>query len=145
MIGSCVFFKLTLPHSFVLPHLSEEISSPFEITKTISFRQQTNLNLFNGLAYSAILKLKQICFSLKSNIGSLHLQHFTEEFLVKANSFHPTIKFTAEISETIHEFLFVTISLRRKDNDNDKGGRERERETLGTRLASENKFLSIYF
>ena len=28
-----------------------------------------------------------------------------EDFLVKANSFHPTIKFTAEISETEGTFL----------------------------------------
>ena len=32
-----------------------------------------------------------------------------EDFLVKANSFHPTIKFTAEISETETTFLYTKV------------------------------------
>ena len=32
-----------------------------------------------------------------------------EEFLLKANSFHPTIKFTAEISETERIFLDTIV------------------------------------
>ena len=32
-----------------------------------------------------------------------------EEFLLKANNFHPTIKFTAEISETETTFLDIQI------------------------------------
>ena len=34
-----------------------------------------------------------------------------EEFLLKANSFHPTIKFTAEIAET--EMTSWTLSVQR--------------------------------
>ena len=37
-----------------------------------------------------------------------------EDFLVKANSFHPTIKFTAEISETETTFLDTKVYKRRQ-------------------------------
>ena len=36
-----------------------------------------------------------------------------EDFLVKANSFHPTIKFTAEISETETTFLYSKVYIQR--------------------------------
>ena len=39
-----------------------------------------------------------------------------EDFLVKANSFHPTIKFTAEISET--ETTFLDMILHKGDRFN---------------------------
>ena len=35
-----------------------------------------------------------------------------EDFVVKANSFHPTIKFTAEISETETTFLDTKVYKR---------------------------------
>ena len=41
-----------------------------------------------------------------------------EEFLLKANSFHPTIKFTAEISET--EMIFLDTSHGTKVTDSSK-------------------------
>ena len=91
-----------------------------------------------------------------------------EDFLVTANSFHPTIKFTAEISET--EATFLDTKVYKGDRFNKESildvrthfkatetfqGDEflfvsptRRHERLHKRRsvkASENKFLSIYF
>ena len=76
-----------------------------------------------------------------------------EDFLVKANSLHPKIKFTAEISET--ETIFLDTKVYKGDRFNKESTETFQYTnfyschppgvTKGFIKASENKFLSIYF